>query len=83
MEEHLARNSFRGPGYSNTNLSVLKNFVLPKDTKLEIRADFLNLFNHDNFPTPDGNMSKVTFGKQIYVPLTDARQVLLGAKIRF
>jgi len=79
----LGRNSLRGPGYSNTNLSLLKNFKLPKEVSLEIRGDFLNLFNHDNFPNPDGNMSKITFGKQIYVPLTDARQVLLGAKIRF
>ena len=79
----LGRNTFRGPGFSNTNLSLLKRFALRGERTLELRGDFINVFNHDNFPNPDGNMSHVTFGKQIFVPLTDARQVLLGVKIRF
>ena len=79
----LGRNTFRGPGYSNTNMSLMKRFMMPKETSLEIRADFLNLFNHDNFANPVGNMSSANFGKNIFVPLTDARQVLLGAKFRF
>jgi hypothetical protein len=79
----LGRNTFRGPGYSNTNMSLLKRFKLPGDKSLEIRGDFLNLFNHDNFQNPVVNMSSPNFGKNIFVPLTDARQVLLGAKFRF
>ena len=79
----LGRNTFRGPGYSNTNLSLMKRFMLPKEMALEIRSDFINVFNHDNFQNPVANMSSVNFGKNIYVPLTDARQVLLGAKLRF
>jgi hypothetical protein len=79
----LGRNTFRGPGYSNTNMSLMKRFMLPHEMSLEIRGDFLNVFNHDNFPNPVGNMSSANFGKNIFVPLTDARQVLLGAKLRF
>jgi len=79
----LGRNTFRGPGYSNTNLSLMKRFKLAGEASFEIRSDFLNLFNHDNFQNPVTNMSSSNFGKNIFVPLTDARQVLLGAKFRF
>jgi hypothetical protein len=79
----LGRNTFRGPGYSNTNVSLLKRFKFSGDMSLEVRGDFLNVFNHDNFQNPVSNMSSANFGKNIFVPLTDARQVLLGAKFRF
>jgi hypothetical protein len=64
-------------------MSLMKRFKLSGDRSLEVRGDFLNLFNHDNFQNPVANMSNSNFGKNIYVPLTDARQVLLGAKFRF
>jgi hypothetical protein len=42
------------------------------------------VFNHDNFPNPEGNMSNVNFGKWNTTRLlTDARQVILGAKLSF
>jgi hypothetical protein len=80
---NLGRNTFRGLGYANTNLSIQKRFALPRDTKLQIRSDFINVFNHDNFANPDANMNSSTFGRQTLNPLTDARQVLLGAKFIF
>ncbi len=55
----LGRNTFRGPGYANFNMSVMKRFNLPGDRQLQFRGDFINVFNHDNFPNPDGNMSSV------------------------
>jgi hypothetical protein len=83
---NLGRNTFRGPGYANTNLSLMKRFILPNEMQLQIRGDFINAFNHDNFANPDSNMSNAatgTFGTQTLTPLTDARQVLLGAKLSF
>ena len=80
---NLGRNTFRGPGYANFNMSVMKRIGLPGDRQLQIRGDFINVFNHDNFPNPDANMSSPTFGRQVFRPLTDARQVLLGAKLSF
>ena len=79
----LGRNTFRGPGYASFNMSLMKRINLPGDRQLQLRGDFINVFNHDNFPNPDGNMSSVTFGKQIWRPLTDTRQVLLGVKLAF
>jgi hypothetical protein len=80
----LGRNTFRGPGYANFNMSLAKRFTIPGERQLQIRGDFINVFNHDNFPNPDSNMSSPTFGKQVTPRLlTDARQVLLGVKLAF
>lgn len=48
------RNQYRGPGYFNTDLSVLKDFHFPKweSAKLQIGAQAYNLFNHPNFDKP-------------------------------
>lgn len=80
---NLGRNTFRGPGYANTNLSLQKKFELPREMSLQIRSDFINVFNHDSLANPDANMSSTTFGRQTQNPLTDARQVVLGAKLAF
>ena len=77
----LGRNTFRGPAYSSTNLSLQKSFRLPREMSFRVRGDFINAFNHDNFANPDSNMSSATFGKQTLTPLSDARQVLIGLKL--
>lgn len=79
----LGRNTFRGPSFNNANMSLMKRFDLPSEKRVEIRADFVNVFNHDNLPNPIGDMSSANFGRNILQPFTDARQVLLGAKIAF
>jgi hypothetical protein len=39
-----------GPHFVNTDFSIVKNFVLPREgTGLQFRAEFFNLFNHPNF----------------------------------
>ena len=50
----IARNSFRGPGYFDVDATLSKSFGLPnmkllgEGAKLEIRANFYNLFNKLN-----------------------------------
>ena len=81
---NLGRNTFRGPGLANTNLSLMKRFTLPREMHLQIRGDFINVFNHHNFANPDSNMSNLsTFGLQTLAPVIDSRQLLLGAKLSF
>src|SRR6267143_850557 len=51
----LDRNTFRGPRYSSVDFTLAKAFgfphlpVLGETAKLDIRANFYNLFNHVNF----------------------------------
>jgi outer membrane receptor protein involved in Fe transport len=54
---NLGRNTLVGPGFSNVNLSIAKQFRLPwEGLRLEIRADAYDLFNHINYNNPDANV---------------------------
>jgi hypothetical protein len=49
----LSRNTFRRPGTQFHNIALFKNFNLPKmfgreGNRLQLRAEFYNLFNHSN-----------------------------------
>ena len=46
---NLGRNTFRGPGFWNTNLSVAKNFRFGEERRFRISGEFLNAFNQDNY----------------------------------
>ncbi|MFL6254736.1 MAG: hypothetical protein ACJ74T_06915 [Pyrinomonadaceae bacterium] len=48
----LGRNSLRGPGYKNFDFSVTKETPLRESLRLQLRAEFFNLFNHLNFSSP-------------------------------
>ncbi len=49
---NLRRNTFRGPAYFNTDMSVTKNVKLNERMKLALGANFFNLLNHPNFANP-------------------------------
>jgi hypothetical protein len=57
-------NQFTGPGYFNTDLSVLKGFKVPglESGKIQVGAQSYNVLNHPNFQNPDFNVSSPTFG---------------------
>lgn len=65
----LGKNTFRTPGFWNTDLSVLKRFALPwggeYNHRIQVRADFLNAFNQDNYGRPVNNMNSADFGKNL------------------
>jgi hypothetical protein len=49
---NLGRNAFTAPGYWNFDFSLARNFQVTEKAKLQLRADFFNLFNHPNFSNP-------------------------------
>ncbi len=61
------RNQYYGPGLANFDVSMAKSLRLParlgEETRLIVRADFFNLFNHTNFALPDATLSDASFGK--------------------
>ena len=70
----VGRNSFRGPGYFQVDMTVLKNFRLPtgaglgNSAGLEIRANAFNLFNSLNlspfqFNSPNTQIQNADFGR--------------------
>jgi len=64
----LGKNTFRAPGFFNSDLSVQKKFLMPwgeTPHRLIFRADFVNAFNQDNYGRPVVNMNSADFGKNL------------------
>lgn len=62
---NLGRNTFRAPGFHNTNLSVIKRFTIDERRRLSVRADFLNAFNQDNYGIPVNSLNSLNFGQNL------------------
>jgi hypothetical protein len=59
----FGRNSLRGPGAFNVNLSLSKIFRVREKTDVELRGDAFNLFNSAQFGNPDTNIGDPNFGQ--------------------
>jgi hypothetical protein len=80
---NLGRNTFRGPSFHNWNASLMKRITLKENWQVQLRSDFTNLWNHNNFQNPEARMSSPSFGANTATPLTDARLILFSAKLKF
>lgn len=60
---NLARNSFRGPHYFNTDFSLQKDFKLTERFVFTLGANAFNVLNHPNFGNPDADVTSGTFGQ--------------------
>jgi Carboxypeptidase regulatory-like domain len=56
------RRFFHGPGFGNWDLSLTKEVSLTEVKKLQLRAEFFNVFNHTNFNSPQGDIIASSFG---------------------
>ena len=55
---NLQRNTFRGPGLTNFDLSLEKKTLLTSErVQLLFRAEFFNVLNHTEFLPPTGQVS--------------------------
>ena len=54
------RNIARGPGYTNVDVSLVRNFVLRGDVRLQFRAEAFNVANHANFGLPVADSTRRT-----------------------
>lgn len=52
-----AFSNLRGPGYQDWDIAIQKNWIFPKETRLQFRAEMFNVFNHANFYNPNQNYS--------------------------
>ena len=60
---NIPRNSFRGPGYFDTDLNIYKTVVIAEKYRLNIGASFFNILNHPNFGPPVDKVSSGVFGQ--------------------
>ncbi len=47
----------RAPDFNNFDLGILKNWILPRETRIQFRAEMFNAFNHPQFYSPNGSYS--------------------------
>jgi hypothetical protein len=72
------RNTVRGPGTQQINLSLSKRFPINR-ARLEFRAEIFNLLNHNNFGNPDANISNATAG--VITTADDGRAAQFGLRL--
>lgn len=88
---NASKNSIRGPGINNWDISIFKNFPLGKEgaRRFQFRCELYNAFNHTQFSgvntgarfDPTGNQVNGRFGE--YSAARDARRIQLGLKLYF
>jgi len=60
---NLGRNTFRGPGYIQTDASLTKRFAVTERVSLSVRLDGYNLPNRTNLLEPVTDLNSNSFGK--------------------
>ncbi len=54
---NMGRNMFQDTGFRNFDFSLAKNFHFGESMRLQLRAEFFNIFNHPNFANPYGGQN--------------------------
>jgi hypothetical protein len=65
-----------GPGYSDLDVSLQKNFPIRESMRFQFRADFLNSLNHPNFAHPNTSNGLITTSQ-------DPREIQFALKFYF
>ena len=68
-----------GPGDVTTDMALLRHVNLGPDLRLQLRAEFFNLFNQVNFNNPNTTLSSGTFGR--ITGAASGRAIQLAAKV--
>jgi len=85
---NLGRNTVIGPGFVNTDFSLIKHTKITERINSEFRAEFFDIFNHPNFGNPNLTFPSSTFGEitSTRFPTGDfgsSRQIQLALKLEF
>lgn len=85
---NLGRNVVIGPGFNNTDFSIMKNTALTEKIHLQFRVEVFDLCNHANFGQPGNVVGTPGFGRitNTRFPTGESgssRQMQLGIKVIF
>jgi hypothetical protein len=76
---NAGRGLISGPGFSNTDFSVLKDFMIREPMRIQFRAEMFNVFNQVNFNNPDTQETDGTFG--VITSALDGRVIQFALKL--
>ena len=87
------RNSIYGPGILNFNMALYKNFNFTENTRIQLRFEAFNIFNHTQWANINNSLSAPTSGTVFsgsnagssgqITSARDPRQLQLGGKFYF
>jgi len=85
---NLGRNVVIGPGFNNTDFSIIKRTKLTENQLIEFRWEVFDLFNHANFGQPGRVVGSANFGQitNTRFPTGDSgssRQMQFALKYKF
>jgi len=77
------RDILRGPGSSNLDFAIFKNFQVTEQVKVQFRGQAYNISNTPHFANPNSTLNRGGFGQiQSTIPFT-FRQLELGLRVTF
>lgn len=83
----VGRNTMRGPGVVNTDMSLFRTFKATERINLQFRAEAFNLSNTPHFANPNGNANNSNFGRILATQTADAlgrsREFRFGLRLGF
>jgi len=84
----LGRNTGRGPGFTQWDLSFAKTTQIRERVSVQFRGELFNILNHPNFANPDGYLTDANFGISTatianHVGTGTSRQAQLVLKLLF
>lgn len=79
------RNVVRGPGFSNFDMALLKNFKMPwsESHRLQLRLEAFNVFNHPSFDPPSAAINNPSSFGIITKTSNQARQLQVALRYDF
>jgi Carboxypeptidase regulatory-like domain/TonB dependent receptor len=78
---NAGRNIARGPSYTNVDLSLVRDFPISGEARLQFRAEVFNVANHANFGLPVADLNSVNFGR--IFSAAAPRLLQFGVKVMF
>lgn len=79
---NAGRNTLVGPGRTNWDMSLFKDFVIREQTRFELRAEAFNILNHPQFGLPNATIGNAQAG-QITSIVGNPRQLQMGLRFQF
>ena len=81
---NVARNSFFGPRFFNTDASLSKRFQFTERVQGQFRAEMFNTFNHVNLGQPNAQVDSPTAGQIFAIAsLSQMRKWQFGLRVQF
>jgi hypothetical protein len=74
-------NLLRSDGTAQFDFSLLRNFHITEDWRIQFRSEFINAFNHPQFNVPGRVLGGAGFG--IVASARPARTIQLGLRMTF